>query len=41
MCVFDVLPYCKLLSGPPTDVFPWECIWCAKVPKHVLSFYGQ
>ena len=25
----------KLLSSPNTDEFPWECIWCAKVPKQV------
>ena len=38
--VFDVLSYYKLLFGPLTEVFPWECICCAKV-KGCLSFYGQ
>ena len=37
--VFDVCSYYKLLSGPLTDVFPWECIWCAKVPKKVPFFW--
>ena len=36
--VFDVRSYYKLLSGPLTDVFPWECIWWAKVPKRVSFF---
>ena len=36
--VFDVRFYYKLLSGPLTDVFPWECIWWAKVPKRVSFF---
>ena len=36
--VFDVRSYYKLLSGPLTEVFPWECIWCAKVPKRVSFF---
>ena len=36
--VFDVRSYHKLLSGPLTDEFPWECIWCAKVPNQVSIF---
>ena len=28
----------KLLSGPNIGVFPWECIWSAKVPKWVSFF---
>ena len=36
--VFDVHSYYKLLSGPLTELFPWECIWCAKVPKWVSFF---
>ena len=36
--VFDVCFFYKLLSGPNTDEFPWECIWCAKVPKWVYFF---
>ena len=36
--VFDVRSYYKLLPGPLTDVFPWECIWWAKVPKRVSFF---
>ena len=39
--VFDVRSYYKLLSSPLIDEFPWECIWCAKVPKPVFSSYGQ
>ena len=35
--VFDVLSYYKLLFGPLTEVFPWECIWCAKVKR--VSFF--
>ena len=30
--------YYKLLFGPLNEVFPWECIWCAKVPKRVSFF---
>ena len=30
--------YYKLLSGPYNEVFSWECIWCAKVPKRVSFF---
>ena len=33
--VFDVRSFYKLISGPNSDEFPWECIWCAKVPKRV------
>ena len=33
--VFDVHSCYKLLSGPYNEVFPWECIWCTKVPKRV------
>ena len=33
--VFDVHSFYKLLSGPDIDEFPWECIWCAKMPKRV------
>ena len=33
--MFDVRSYYKLLIGPRTNVFPWECIWCAKMPKWV------
>ena len=33
--VFDVRSFYKLLSGPNIDEFPWECIWCAKMPKRV------
>ena len=36
--LFDVRSYYKLLSGPLTEIFPWECIWCAKVPKSVFLF---
>ena len=36
--VFDVRSYYKLLFGPYNEVFPWECIWCAKVPKRVSFF---
>ena len=36
--VFDVHSFYKLLFGPNTDEFPWECIWCAKVPKWVSFF---
>ena len=36
--VFDVCSFYKLLSSPNTDEFPWECIWCAKVPKRVSFF---
>ena len=36
--VFDVRPFYKLLSSPYTDEFPWEGIWCAKVPKR-MSFF--
>ena len=28
----------KLLSGPNTDEFPWERIWCENVPKQVSFF---
>ena len=28
----------EVLSGPLTEVFHWECIWCAKVPKRVSFF---
>ena len=33
--VFDVRSFYKLLSSPSpnTNEFPWEGIWCAKVPK--------
>ena len=33
--VFDVCSFYQLLSGPNNGVFPWECIWSAKVPKRV------
>ena len=36
--VFDVRSYYKLLFGPCNEVFPWECIWCTKVPKWVSFF---
>ena len=36
--MFDVHSYYKLLSGTLNEVFPWECIWCAKVPKRVSFF---
>ena len=36
--LFDVCSFYKLLSGPNTDEFPWESIWCAKVPKRVSFF---
>uniref|UniRef100_A0A7N2MUR8 Reverse transcriptase zinc-binding domain-containing protein n=1 Tax=Quercus lobata TaxID=97700 RepID=A0A7N2MUR8_QUELO len=36
--VFDVPSFYKLLSGPDIGVFPWECIWSAKVPKRVSFF---
>ena len=36
--VFDLHSFYKLLSSPNTDEFPWECIWCAKVPKWVSFF---
>ena len=36
--VFNVCSYYKLLPGPLTEVFPWKCIWCAKVPKRVSFF---
>ena len=36
--VFNVRSYYKLLSGPYNEVFPWECIWRAKVPKQVSFF---
>ena len=26
------------MSGPYNEVFSWECIWCAKVPKRVSFF---
>ena len=35
--VFDVCSFYQLLSGPNNGVFPWECIWSAKVPKR-MSF---
>ena len=38
--MFEVRSYYKLLFGPYNEVFPWECIWCAKVPKRV-SFFLQ
>ena len=31
--VLDVRSYYNLLPGPLIDVFPWKCIWCAKVPR--------
>ena len=36
--VFDVHSYYKLLFSPTIDEFPWECIWCVKVPK-CISFF--
>ena len=39
--LFDVCSFYKLLSGPNTDEFPWESIWCAKVPKRVSFSYGR
>ena len=33
--VFDLHSYYKLLFGPLNEVFPQECIWCAKVLKRV------
>ena len=36
--VFDVRSFYKLLSGSYNEVFPWVCIWCAKVPKQVSFF---
>ena len=36
--VFDVRSFYKLLSGSNNEIFPWECIWCTKVPKRVSFF---
>ena len=38
--VFDVRSFYKLLSSPSPNIdeFPWEGIWCAKVPKRVSFF---
>ena len=38
--VFDVRSFYKLLSGSNNEIFPWECIWCTKVPNGCLSSYG-
>ena len=36
--VFDVHSFYRLLSSPTTNAFPWECIWCTKVPKRISFF---
>ena len=43
VCIVDqwnntVRFFYKLLSGPNTDEFPWERIWCENVPKQVSFF---
>ena len=35
--LFDVHSYYKFLSSPLTEIFPWECIWCARFLK--VSFF--